>query len=151
METWKTLITFVYPQEAHQVQAYLNSYGIETMITDELTAQVHNFYSTAIGGVKLKVMGKDVVEGLSLLKSGGYIKTDKSDEFDVKIVHYRDSPNREVCPFCNSRHIDRRNDPNPLVLIVYFLLGVLFPLFRRSYLCYDCHENWKFQKEKIKK
>ena len=149
MENWETLITFTYPQEAHQVQAYLNSFGIETMITDELTAQVHNFYSTAIGGVKIKVKEADIDEGLRLLKSGGYIQDKESDNVVVETIYYSTSPNRKECPFCHSKHIARRNDPNPLVVVVFFLLGFLFPLFRRSYLCYDCYKSWKFQRARV--
>ena len=52
---WVTIHAFTYPQEAYLAQAKLESEGIEVHLQDEMTAQVHNFYSNAIGGVKLQV------------------------------------------------------------------------------------------------
>ncbi|HBS87120.1 MAG: hypothetical protein A2W91_02790 [Bacteroidetes bacterium GWF2_38_335] len=73
MTSWQTILTFTYPHEAHMAKLLLESEDIETMITDELTVQVDNFYSNAIGGVKLKVMEGDVEKSIILLKEGGYI------------------------------------------------------------------------------
>ena len=146
-DTWITLITFTLPQDAHQARAYLNSMGIETIMTDELTAQVHNFYSTAMGGVKIKIREKDAEEGLKLLKHGGYIQ-EESEQIDVESIYYRFEADRTRCPYCQSDHIGRRNDPNPLIVLVYLLLGAIFPIFRRTYVCYDCNKNWRFIKKK---
>lgn len=55
MNNWETLITFTYPHEAHMAMGFLESEGIRTIIRDEMTVQVQNFYSNAIGGVKLLV------------------------------------------------------------------------------------------------
>jgi hypothetical protein len=40
---------------------YYESAGIDTFLRDELTAQVDNFYSNAIGGVKLQIKNKDML------------------------------------------------------------------------------------------
>lgn len=70
---WITVISFTYPHEAHLAKASLESEGIEVRIKDEFTAQVHNFYSNAIGGVKLQVQKEEVEKALLVLKSKGYI------------------------------------------------------------------------------
>lgn len=73
MNNWITVITFTYPHEAHLVKGFLESNGIETQITDELTAQVNNFYSNAIGGVKINVHESDFEIAYRFLVESGYI------------------------------------------------------------------------------
>ena len=52
----------------------LESEGIEVIIKDEFTAQVNNFYSNAIGGVKLLVKEADFDNARLLLIESGYIQ-----------------------------------------------------------------------------
>jgi hypothetical protein len=52
IDNWKTILTFTYPHEANIAKAYLNSEGIETIIQNEMTAQLNNVYSNAIGESK---------------------------------------------------------------------------------------------------
>ncbi|MEN8225742.1 MAG: DUF2007 domain-containing protein [Bacteroidota bacterium] len=79
MNNWKIIITFTYPHEAHLAKVKLESEDIPVQIRDELTAQVNNFYSNAIGGVKLLVQEKDFSRALELLiESGQIIKTEQS-------------------------------------------------------------------------
>lgn len=77
MENWITVLTFTYPTQAHLAKAKVESEGIEVLIRDELTAQVNNFYSSAIGGVKLQVRNKDAERAFEILKASGYIKEEK--------------------------------------------------------------------------
>jgi len=74
MNNWITIISFTYPHEAHLVKGKLESEGIEVMIKDELTVQVINFYSNAIGGVKLLVKDSDYDKAYQVLIESGYIK-----------------------------------------------------------------------------
>lgn len=143
MNEWITVMTFTYPHEAHMVKGYLESCGISVFLKDELTAQVYNFNSNAIGGVKLQVMESDLKEGLKLLKDGGYLKEpDTGDQFDL--VQLTPSVNRSVCPFCHSENIARKKEPNLLVVVFYFIFGAFFPIFRSSYQCFECGKIWKF-------
>ncbi|HBK33156.1 MAG TPA: hypothetical protein DDZ78_16265, partial [Porphyromonadaceae bacterium] len=59
MERLVTIKTFTYPHEAYILQTKLEDEGIPTFLKDEKTVQVYNFYSNAIGGVKLQVWEKD--------------------------------------------------------------------------------------------
>jgi hypothetical protein len=54
------LATFMYPHEAHLAMGKLDAHGIESSLQDELTIQINNFYSNAIGGVKLHVLAEDL-------------------------------------------------------------------------------------------
>jgi len=80
MKDWITILTFTYPHEAHLAKGKLESEGIEVQITDELTVQVHNFYSNAIGGVKLLVRETDLQRANQILIDSGYIKPQKQTE-----------------------------------------------------------------------
>ena len=60
MDPFITVATFTYPHEAAILKGRLESEGIECFLRDELTVQVYNFYSNAIGGVKLQVRRADV-------------------------------------------------------------------------------------------
>jgi hypothetical protein len=73
-DSYITVLTFTYPYELAIVRGRLESEGIECFVQDELTAQVHPFYSNAIGGVKLQVKASDLKQAVEILKETGYIK-----------------------------------------------------------------------------
>jgi hypothetical protein len=146
MDNLKTIITFTLPQDANLAKGFLESEGVETYIKDELTAQVNNFYSNAIGGVKLQVNENDYENGIRLLQKGGYINSDdKKDEIKIEIVHLDKSTNKKICPFCKSDNIGKKKVPN-IVTIILLIFSILFPIFKSSYICYDCNKAWKFKK-----
>jgi uncharacterized protein YjbK len=148
MENWRTILTFTYPQDAYLAKGFLESEGIETIIRDELTAQVNNFYSNAIGGVKIQVKESDYENGLLILQKGGYINSeDSQNETKIEIVHLDKTTNKKRCPFCQSDNIGRKKEPNILTVIVYFILGIILPIFKKSYKCFDCDKAWKYIKK----
>lgn len=142
-------MTFTLPQDAYMAKAFLESEGIKTFLKDELTVQVYNFYSNAIGGVKLQVKERDFENGLVILKKGGYIKSVSSDEIKVEIAPLNKGTNKKICPFCQSENIGKTNEPNLLTVIGYFILGALFPIFKTSYKCFDCDKAWRFSRQRL--
>jgi hypothetical protein len=74
MKNWVIVITFTYPHEAHMAKMNLESNGVEVIIRDEMTTQVHNFISNAIGGVKLEVKIEDLDQAIGFLKDAGYLQ-----------------------------------------------------------------------------
>ena len=146
MDNFKTILTFTFPQDAYLAKAFLESEGIETFLKDELTVQVHPFYSNAIGGVKLQVKESEFENGLVVLKNGGYINSEATEEIKIEVIPFDNTTNKKICPFCQSDNIGKRKDLDILSVIVYAILGVIFPIFRKSYQCYDCDKVWKFSK-----
>lgn len=144
MDNWVTVLTFSYPHEAHMAQAFLESEGVETMLKDELTTQVINFYSNAIGGVKLQTKEKDAENAIEILKKGGYIVESESKS-KIEVIHADQTTNKKQCPFCQSENIGKNKNADLITIIVYFILGVFFPIFRISYRCFDCGKEWKFK------
>jgi hypothetical protein len=144
---WQQIITFVLPHEAHLAKAYLESEGIETEIRDELTAQVDNFYSNAIGGVKLLVKEEDFQRGMEVLKLGGYITDPSAEESKIEYVTIEKGHNTEICPFCKSDNISIKKVPSIWTILVIFIFKAPFPIFKKSYKCYDCEKEWKYLKK----
>jgi hypothetical protein len=88
MKDWIIILTFTYPHEAHLAKGKLESEGIEVQITDEMTVQVHNFYSNAIGGVKLLVRETDLQRANQILIDSGYVKA--QNQTDNKFLNWID-------------------------------------------------------------
>jgi len=69
-----TVRTFGLPTDLVVAKGVLEANGIKCQTKDELTVQVDNFLSHAIGGVKLQVREKDVLLANQLLNEGGFIE-----------------------------------------------------------------------------
>ncbi|MBN2790253.1 MAG: DUF2007 domain-containing protein [Candidatus Delongbacteria bacterium] len=106
MTNWKTILIFTYPHEAHPVKALLDSHEIPTFLKDEMTIQANNFYSNAVGGVKLQVTEKDFNKAKEILKEVGFIP-DKENDNKEKIEQIITKKNTTIyiCPFCKSNNI----------------------------------------------
>ncbi|MFT5723311.1 MAG: hypothetical protein ACI9JN_000420 [Bacteroidia bacterium] len=59
------------------VRSRLEFEGIECFVKDELTVQVNNFYSQAIGGIELQVKSEDVENALVVLTEMGHVQTNR--------------------------------------------------------------------------
>jgi len=118
-----------------------------TFIENEFTVQTNNFWSNAVGGVQLLVRDSDYEQGLQVLKDGGYIKEQPEKINKTEIVNVYSETNLNVCPFCKSENISKNKKLNILMIPVYFVLGALIPVYRSSYICFDCEKEWRFKKE----
>ena len=142
-ENWKIVLVSTLPQDIYLARSYLESEGIDTWLKDELTAQVQNFYSNAIGGVKLMVQAADAGRARDLLTGAGYIVPGEENR-SLRIETVR-TANRTHCPYCGSDNIARQKQGDWLMLVFYAFLGVLFPVFRRVHICFDCGKSWRFR------
>lgn len=141
---WITILTFTYPHEAHLPKSVLEAEGIPVFLKDELTSQVHNFYSNAIGGVKLQVPEAELEKAYELLKDGGLIP-ELEDNVKIEVVKKDKTLKTKKCPFCSSDEISRKKQVNILSTIIFLILGALFPLFKSTYLCHKCKKEWKYK------
>ena len=143
MGGWVEIISFVYPHKAHLAKAFLESLGIDVILKDEFTVQVYNFYSNAIGGVKLFVESDKEDDALLLLQDGGYIEINKTDEkVQIKVFS---KEYKTLCPYCESMNIARKNLPGYIFVLSILLLGFPIPFLNRLYHCYDCSKEWKIR------
>jgi hypothetical protein len=148
MDNQVEIISFTFPHEAHIAKGYLESNGIETFLKDEMTVQVNNFYSNAVGGVKLMIKESDYEQGLLLLKNSGYIKESSSNNsLKTEIVIMDSETDINICPFCKSSNINKKNKKiNILIIPFYFFLGTILPIYKLSYKCFDCDKEWRYKK-----
>jgi len=131
-----TIATYSYPHEMAISRSKLEAHGIECFVRDELTVQVHNFYSNAIGEVKLEVQEQDVKQAIQILKDSNDLNVNYS-ESNIK------------CQVCDSGNIDGKKFNGKLSLVIWVVLGIPIPIFSSKYHCYDCHKDYKFKKDSI--
>ncbi len=73
MQDFIIVATFVFPSEMAVAKGKLESEGIECRVLDELTVQSNNFFSNAVGGVKLQVHQSEYEKAQSILLEGGFL------------------------------------------------------------------------------
>jgi hypothetical protein len=148
MENWIEIISFTLPQDAYLIKGRLESEGIDIILKDELTTQVYNFYSNAIGGVKLLVKECDFEKAHAILVESKYIKIEELKpnkfltDFDRYSQRLMDKTNLQ-CPFCKSENVTIKKQAGYVVMFSFLLLGFPIPIFKKRYHCFDCDKNWK--------
>lgn len=121
MHDYQTVAVFTYPSELAPARAFLESEGITTYVRDELTVQVHNFYSNAIGGIRLEVPGNELDRASELLLAHG---------FGDHLVHGEPEPETEPVDMIEGAFGIRRNKSLYIALII--ILAILLTWFSRS-------------------
>lgn len=123
MQHWRTILTFNFPHEAQVAKLKLESEDIQTYIQDELTLQIYHFYSSAMGGVKLKVPQKDYNYACRILEKAGYTIEDEPVE----------NPLLDSFILLTERIVFLRK--YPLVFRLFFLFAVIaIPLAALAFL-----------------
>ena len=136
------LATFMYPHEAHLAMGKVDAHGIESSLQDELTIQINNFYSNAIGGVKLHVLAEDLDRAKEVLALD---YSAEQDEDADQIKETASETNAFQCPNCNSWNVGEPRLKGPFALLSTLLLGFPFPLVSKQSLCFDCHTEFKIR------
>lgn len=78
MKDYTLVARFGFPSEIVAIKGRLEAEGIDVLIKDELTVQVHNFYSNAIGGIRMLVKNSDLERAKIILTENGY-KVEEDD------------------------------------------------------------------------
>ncbi len=134
MNGFVTIKTYVFPHELFIDRSKLESNGIECFVRDELTVQVHNFYSQAVGGIRLQVRPQDVERAKEILTEYPDIKTEKET---------KDSNVEIECPNCGSDNVTKIKLNGIRSLVVWILTSLPIPFPGRKYQCYGCHTEFK--------
>ncbi|HEY0978383.1 MAG TPA: hypothetical protein VGE21_13000 [Flavobacteriales bacterium] len=74
MPFFVTIAEFVLPSDLVIARSRLEHEGIECQVQDELTVQVNNLWSNAVGGVKLQVPSEDAERARAFLKEWGFLR-----------------------------------------------------------------------------
>ena len=128
-ETFVTIAKFQYSSEAQIVKGRLEADGIAVFLRDNITIDTDPLVSNAIGGVKLKVLAKDVQNAKAILNS-------------IQKYSINDEGNAIICPNCDSHHIEMYSTITGFKSLVFFLIGFIsgtLPFSTRyQYKCEDC-------------
>ncbi|WP_438952232.1 hypothetical protein [Porticoccus sp.] len=124
-----TVATYSFPHEAHIAKLKLDAKGIPAFVADEHTINMQWLYSSAMGGVKLKVPAPFADQATEALAE------DFSDLFEDEA---EDDPERRACPSCGSLEMSPYIRGRKPAFLVFLLLG--FPLFfyKRGLRCAHC-------------
>jgi hypothetical protein len=117
-----TVLTLPLPQDAAIIKGRLESEGIECFLKDELTVQVDNFYSNALGGVKLQVKESDSAKAIKILKDTGYIN--EQDLQPSKMWMQLDKSTSNI-PLLNKLSVEIR----VIIILTAFILLVIRIIF----------------------
>ena len=132
-DTFKTIAKFQYSSEAQILKGRLESEGIDVFLSDNFTIDTDPLISNAIGGVKLKVLTKDVLKAQDILDS--ISKYSLNDEGSA--IH---------CPNCNSSKIQLFstiiNFKSFVAFIIGFLSGTLPFYAKDKYRCEVCNHEF---------
>jgi len=128
-ETFVTIAKFQYSSEAQIVKGRLEADGIAVFLRDNITIDTDPLVSNAIGGVKLKVLAKDVQNAKVILNS-------------IQKYSINDEGKAIICPNCGSHHIEMYSTITGFKSLVFFLIGFIsgtLPFSTRyQYKCEDC-------------
>ena len=117
MNHFQTVAVFTYPSELAIAKSFLESNNIECFVKDELTIQVHNFYSNAIGGIKMQVKPEDFKKARHLLLQRGFIKDEKVDHDGL--LPKLDALTSKI-PFMGSMRF-----PNKMIVLFVLLISMV--------------------------
>lgn len=128
-----TLSVYNYPHDLIVDKSKLEDEGIECFTKDELTVQVHNLLSNAVGGVKLQVMEQDYERARAVLATSNHLLVE-------------DIQSKVKCPNCNSGNVDGIRFSGKLSMIFILIIGFPIPILSGKFKCYQCHHVFKLKK-----
>ena len=135
-DNFKTIAVYQYSSEAQIIKGRLEADGIEVFLADKYTIDTDPLVSNAIGGVKLRVRGSDVIRAKKILD-------------DIADYSLDDDGQPMQCPNCDAKEIRLYTDVTDLKSFFFLLLGVFFgalPFYTKyNYRCEQCAH--KFNKE----
>jgi hypothetical protein len=129
-----TVASFSTAPEAYLAKNRLDSADIYAMIVDEHTVGINWLYSNAVGGVKVKVFEKDLVQARAILEMNAPESESKSAL----------SNGWGVCPVCGSENVEYYSDKRGPFL-TWLTLG--FPILpvRKKLRCLSCNHGWRYK------
>jgi hypothetical protein len=122
-ENFVIIRTFASIAEARVMQGTLESFGIESHLSDEATIGLDWSYSAALGGVKLMVRGEDAIWALHYLQQNPEPIHDSPE-----IAYIEEEFTLPRCPSCDSDRVYpiERKKKIGVVLLFATVLGVPF-------------------------
>jgi putative signal transducing protein len=129
-DTAVTLATYMYTTDTMMLAARLSDAGIEYFLADDNLISTQPFLSNAVGGVKVRVMEKDLQRALEILSDVEALKNSENKSLEATWKGYKKVT--VFCPECDSSNVYRKN-------------ASFFSSFgAREHVCADCGHIWKY-------
>lgn len=120
--------------QAGLAQSTLEANGVQCFLENQYMVGVNWLYSTALGGIKLKVHARDAERANEILSSFEPGYTEGLDEEKI-------AP-EATCPLCGSTKITTKNYTRKFAAISLLLSLPLFFFLKRN-SCNECGHKWK--------
>jgi DNA-directed RNA polymerase subunit RPC12/RpoP len=120
--------------QAGLAQSTLEANGVQCFLENQYMVGVNWLYSTALGGIKLKVREGDVRQANEILKTFDVDCSEGADEEKL-------TPGA-ACPLCGSTKIITKNYTRKFAAISLLLSLPLFFFLKRN-SCQECGHRWK--------
>lgn len=121
--------------QAGLAKSLLESHGLTCFLDNQFTVGVNWLYSTAVGGVKLKVFETDFAQAKQILQET-YISSAGASHIE------EDLANESACPKCGKPEIEIKNYTRKFAAISLLLSLPIF-FFLKRYRCKGCGHRWK--------
>lgn len=132
-EKFHTVAVFQYSTEAQVIKGRLEADGIEVFMSDNFLIDTDPLVSNAIGGVKLKVRGKDVIQAKRIIDT---INTYSVDEEGEAIE----------CENCGESKVRMYSTVTDLKSFFSFVIGLMVGTLpfsaRYKYRCENCNHEF---------
>jgi hypothetical protein len=129
-----TITSFYTVAEAHMAKAKLDSAGIFAAVFNEHIIGMEPYFADLYGGVKVKVMEKDLEDACSILGLGG-AKASKEREVQESWG---------ICPNCAGKDVEYISDKKGFSLSGLFF-GIPFLPVRDRVKCRACGHIWEYK------
>ena len=137
MESLVTVRTYVDSAEADIIRKKLEAENIECFLSENIDSADNS------RKIILQVKPDQLEHSLNILNEG------QNTSQRIEIVTYSDTLDKKICPFCGSSNIGKMTSGNWLTYIPFLILGLIFPIYRRSYICFDCQRRWMIRKHPV--
>jgi hypothetical protein len=112
--------------EAEILSGRLRSEGIETFVLDTHSVSMQPHLAQSLGGIRVQVMRKDLERARTIF----------SEAEKEKVLP-------DPCPRCSSANTELVKSYSLKSLFNLFTFPISFSLYKRSYRCKDCGDEWK--------
>lgn len=117
-------------------KSLLEDHGVHCFLENEFTIGVNWLYSTALGGVKLRVFESDVDRAKEILKDYHELLAEEENSCGESME------SDFFCPNCKSPEIEIKNYTRKFAAIS-LLLSLPFFFFLKRFQCKKCGYKWK--------
>ena len=144
---WVTIASFNMPHQAHLAKSRLEAGGIPVTIRDEHLISMNQFYSPALGGVKVQVLTENMKEAQEILNSVPDVELQDEEALSATMPEEPGPrpPEAIECPHCGSEGFAEELHYPVERFLNGLLLGLPYLWIGRPLHCRACNHTFRAQ------